>query len=210
MIALAVLLALSSPLLSQAPARSLDVNFIASAEVFRAATEEYTEIWAKEGPRIVAAMERQGTRFEPGPIEVSIYEGTSYSGERGRRPMLLRASYPAETKRGTLVHELAHRLAAGVPFKGDHHELIFLFVYDVWVDLWGQPFADGQVRIEGLRKGIVGLREHLEEHLGTASRRACQAPAGDPWRAPHSMTQRWVPEPWICAALPSRARAERP
>ena len=67
--------------------------------------------------------------------------------------MLLRASYPTETKRGTLVHELAHRLAADVPFKGDHHELIFLFVYDVWVDLWGQPFADDQVRIESLRKG---------------------------------------------------------
>ena len=42
--------------------------------------------------------------------------------------MLLRASYAEETKRGTLVHELAHRLAADVPFKGDHHELIFLFV----------------------------------------------------------------------------------
>jgi hypothetical protein len=69
--------------------------------------------------------------------------------------MLLRASYPEETKRGTLVHELAHRLAADVPFQGDHHELIFLFVYDVWVDLWGQPFADQQVRIEGLRKGIT-------------------------------------------------------
>jgi hypothetical protein len=25
----------------------------------------------------------------------------------------------------------------------------------VWVDLWGQPFADQQVRIEGLRKGLV-------------------------------------------------------
>ena len=33
--------------------------------------------------------------------------------------------------------------------------MIFLFVYDVWVDLWGKPFADQQVRIEGLRKGIV-------------------------------------------------------
>ena len=69
--------------------------------------------------------------------------------------MVLRASYEDETKRGTLVHELGHRLAADVPFKGDHHELIFLFVYDVWVDLWGKEFADGQVRIEGLRKGLV-------------------------------------------------------
>jgi hypothetical protein len=153
---LSVLLALSSPLLGQAPATSLQLNFTASAEGFRAATEEYRDIWAKEGSRIVAAMEKAtGLRFEPGPIEVSIYEGTSYSGERGGRPMLLRASYAEETKRGTLVHELAHRLAADVPFKGDHHDLIFLFVYDVWVDLWGQPFADGQVRIEGLRKGIV-------------------------------------------------------
>ena len=69
--------------------------------------------------------------------------------------MLLRASYQTDTKRGTLVHELGHRLAADVPFKSDHHELIFLFVYDVWVDLWGQEFADSQVKVEGLRKGIV-------------------------------------------------------
>ena len=153
---LSVLLALSSPLLGQAPATSPQLNFTASAESFRTATEEYRDIWSKEGSRIVSAMEKAtGIRFEPGPIEVSIYEGTSYAGERGGRPMVLRASYAPETKRGTLVHELAHRLAADVPFKGDHHELIFLFVYDVWVDLWGKPFADGQVRIEGLRKGLV-------------------------------------------------------
>ena len=150
------LLALSGPLLAQAPAPSLKVNFTASAEDFRAATEEYREIWAREGGRIVASMERAtGLRFEPGPIEVTVYEGTSYSGDRGGRPMFLRAGYQPETKRGTLVHELAHRLAADVPFKGDHHELIFLFVYDVWVDLWGQEFADSQVKVEGLRKGIV-------------------------------------------------------
>ena len=153
---LAALLTLSSPFLGQAPTPSLQLNFTASAESFSAATQEYRDIWAREGSRIVAAMERAtGLRFEPGPIEVSIYEGTSYSGERGGRPMVLRASYEDETKRGTLVHELGHRLAADVPFKGDHHELIFLFVYDVWVDLWGKEFADGQVRIEGLRKGLV-------------------------------------------------------
>jgi len=94
-IALPVLLALSTSVLAQAPATSLELRFTASAETFRAAT-----------------------------------------------------------KRGTLVHELGHRLAADVPFKGDHHELIFLFVYDVWVDLWGQSFADGQVKIESQRKGV--------------------------------------------------------
>jgi hypothetical protein len=175
-------MALSIPLHAQTPAASLEVKFTPSAENFREATEEYRDIWAKEGSRIVEAMQRAaGLRFEPGPIEVSVYEGTSYSGERGGRPMVLRASYPNETKRGTLVHELAHRLAADVPFKGDHHELIFLFVYDVWVELWGREFADQQVRIEGLRKGIVDYEaiwkrtlalpaaeraRRLQEHVG--------------------------------------------
>jgi hypothetical protein len=152
----ALLLGLAGHAYAQAPARPPAVNFTASADQFRGATDEYREIWAKEGARIVAAMERAtGLRFEPGPIDVSIYEGVSFAGGRGGRPMLLRASYPEPTKRATLVHELAHRLAAGVPFEGDHHELIFLFLYDVWVDLWGQSFADEQVKIESLRKGLV-------------------------------------------------------
>ncbi|HJU42905.1 MAG TPA: hypothetical protein VJ691_08820 [Vicinamibacterales bacterium] len=151
-----LVLTLGSHVLAQAPERPLVLNFTASADGFRDATEEYRAIWAREGPRIVAAMERlSGLGFEPGPIEVTIYEGVSFSGSRNGRPMFLRASYPEPTKRGTLVHELAHRLASEVPFKGDHHELIFLFVYDVWVDLWGQSFADAQVVIESGRKGIV-------------------------------------------------------
>src|SRR5215510_3772610 len=141
---------------AQDSARTLELTFTASADGFRAATDEYRAIWAKEGPRIVAEMERiSGLRFEAGPVPVTVYEGTSFSGQRGGPPMVLRASYPEPTKRGTLVHELGHRLAADVPFKGEHHELIFLFVYDVWVDLWGQAFADEQVKVEGLRKGIV-------------------------------------------------------
>src|SRR6476620_10553888 len=90
----------------------LQIDFTPSADEFRAATDEYRAIWAKEGPRIVAAMERiSGLRFEKGPVTASIYEGTSFSGEPGGRPMVLRASYPEPTKRGTLVHELGHRLA---------------------------------------------------------------------------------------------------
>jgi hypothetical protein len=141
---------------AQASAASLQLNFTASADSFRAATEEYRAIWAKEGSRIVASMERiSGLRFEKGPVDVSVYEGVSYSGAPGGPPMVLRASYPEPTKRGTLVHELAHRLANDVKVPVDHHELIFLFVYDAWVDLWGQAFADDQVAIESKRTGIV-------------------------------------------------------
>jgi len=60
---------LSSTLVAQERATPLQINFTASAESFRPAAKEYDEIWAAEGSRIVAAMERvTGLRFEPGPI----------------------------------------------------------------------------------------------------------------------------------------------
>ena len=134
---------------------TLDVKFAASADSFRAATEEYQAIWARDGSRIVVAMERAtGLQFEAGPIEVSVYEGTSLSGIRDQTPMRLRASYSTDTKRATLVHELGHRLIGHlVPGTFDDHPVIFLFIYDVWVELWGQAFADEQVSVERKRRG---------------------------------------------------------
>src|SRR5687768_2136104 len=107
-------------------------------------------------------MERvTGLRFEPGPIGAVIYEGPSFSGF-GERPMQLRASYSPATKRATLVHELGHRLIGDrVPRNIDHHSVIFLFVYDVWVELWGQAFADEQVAIEKKRTGGLADYEGL-------------------------------------------------
>ena len=70
---------LSSTLVGQERARPVQIDFTASAESFLPATKEYGEIWASEGPRIVAAMERAtGLRFEPGPIGAIIYEGASF------------------------------------------------------------------------------------------------------------------------------------
>src|SRR5438045_4753529 len=90
---------LSSRLVAQERTVPLQVNFTASAESFGAATREYRDIWAAEGPRIVATMERAtGLRFEPGPIRAVIYEGPSFSG-LGERPMQLRARDSPETTR---------------------------------------------------------------------------------------------------------------
>jgi len=135
------------------PAR-LQINFEPSGEQFVPAAKEYTELWASEGARIVEAMERATRlRFERGPIRANILEAASYSGY-GERPMQLRASYPEATKRATLVHELGHRLMGDlVPPSIEHHSIIFLFVYDVWVELWGQQFADEQVAVERRRTG---------------------------------------------------------
>ena len=91
--------------------------------------------------------------MERGPIRAIVYDGISNSGYRWI-PMRMRASYPPDTKRATLVHELAHRLISGYTTRDeDEHPIIFLFVYDVWVALWGQAFADAQVAVESRRTG---------------------------------------------------------
>ena len=123
---------------------------------FDAATDEYRGIWAAEGSRIVAAME-QTTKltFPERNVKAEIYEGTSFSG-RGGEPMLLRASYSASVKKGTLVHELGHRMNAQLktrPQGLDEHRLLFLYLYDLWENLYGKAFADSEVAWERTLKG---------------------------------------------------------
>lgn len=130
------------------------IDFQAESARFDPATEAYREIWRTEGERISAALEQAtGLEMEAGPIRAIVYEGISNSGYK-RQPMRMRASYPPDTKRATLVHELAHRLISDFVSKdGEDHPIIFLFVYDVWVQLWGREFADEQVAVESERRG---------------------------------------------------------
>ena len=134
------------------------VTFTAQSDSFTAAAREYTTIWNREGARIIAAMEQAtGIRFDSPPyadtaITAVVFEGVSNSGYR-ERPMMMRASYPEATKRATLVHELGHRLQIGVAGNEDEHEVLFLWLYDVWTTLWGKQFADEQVIVERARRG---------------------------------------------------------
>ena len=85
-----------------------------------------------------------------------VFEGVSNAGSRGM-PMYLRASYTADVKKATIVHELGHRLAApltSLPDGVDGHRVLNLFLYDVWDDLWGRAFADEQVVVEMGRRGV--------------------------------------------------------
>jgi hypothetical protein len=131
------------------------IEFTAEKPEFDAAAEEYRAIWAAEGARIVSSMERiTGLPWESNAIKAVVFEGISSSGY-GDIPMRLRASYPSDTKRATLVHELGHRIFSHfrLPSGVENHAVLFLFVYDLWVELWGQDFADAQVKVELQRGG---------------------------------------------------------
>jgi hypothetical protein len=135
----------------------VNMTFTAQDQSFTEATETYRRLWVDEGTRIVEAMERgTGLTLLETTVKAVIFEGPSRSG-LGDVPMYLRASYTADMKKATLVHEHGHRLIAQLrtrPADLDEHRVLNLFLYDVWESLWGKGFADAQVRIESGRTGL--------------------------------------------------------
>ena len=125
--------------------------------VFNAAVDEYRAIWSAEGNRIIGGMEQiSKLKFPEKGVKAQIYEGPSFSG-RGGAPMRLRASYESDEKKGTLVHELGHRMNAQLtirPQELDEHRLLFLYLYDLYVDLYGKEFADKEVAFGKTLKGL--------------------------------------------------------
>jgi hypothetical protein len=140
----------------QAPQVAIHFEPQSPTDAFVKAAAEYDALWKAEGARMVEAMERvTGVRFEERQINAVIYEAASFSGS-GSTPMRLRASYPVEVKKATLVHELLHRMLGGVRTTEeiDEHRKIFLVLYDIWVSLYGKEFADRNVVVESGRKGL--------------------------------------------------------
>jgi hypothetical protein len=133
------------------------INFKAESGQFNAATEEYRRIWQTEGDRMIAAMEQvTGLKFPEEEFNAVVFEGVSSSGF-GDEPMKMRASYPTEVKRATLMHEIGHRHQSQLrkrPKDIDEHRLLFLWLYEAWVKLYGQSFADDNVKVESARKGF--------------------------------------------------------
>src|SRR6185295_12070096 len=133
------------------------------------------EIWAREGAKITAAMEAaSGLKFEDREVKARVLEVASSSGY-GVIPMTLRASYPPDTKKATLIHELGHRLENELfPQDEDDHKYLFLWIYDVWVTLYGREFADAQVAIEKRRGGMYPAAWEFALSFTTAELRAAK------------------------------------
>jgi len=126
------------------------------------ATKEYEEIFKKDGQKITKAFEEIGDRkFKEKEIDILVYEGISTSGRKSE-PMKLRASYPHEVKKATLIHELGHRFLFDCEDKKqelDQHQILFLILYDIWTKLYGIKFANEQVKIESERKGFYDYKK---------------------------------------------------
>ena len=117
---------------------------------FAPSADEYRKLWQEEGGGIVAALERSaGLPFPAAPIEV-IVNGNSTMTAMDGRTIRFRAGYPRDFAKGTLAHELGHRLALRLPRTGemDDHRVLYLFLYDAWTDLYGRDFADAMVSRE--------------------------------------------------------------
>jgi hypothetical protein len=137
---------LALPLLPAAP----QLTFTPVEQRFAAASGEYRSLWCNEGTRIMAALEAvSGFPYPGGKVEVLVTNSTPMTAFGGRS-MSLKASYPLYYKRATMVHELGHRLAFTMPRTADldEHRLLYLFLYDVWDDLYGRDYADRMVAIE--------------------------------------------------------------
>lgn len=137
----------------------IDLRFIPifTDPEFLSAADEYQQIWATDGVRIVESLScHTGLTFLEKRIAVVVYEGVSFSGRNPTDIMKLRASYSYEVKQGTLVHELGHRLLFNLKRhdKQDEHVVLNLFLYDVWVELYGQDCSDRLVVVEKARSKL--------------------------------------------------------
>ena len=155
------------PALAQGTRVTLTFTPESKTPAFEAAAAEYRAIWEAEGVRVIVAMERlTRLRFPQKNIKIQVFEGASSAGllfnsagvpVRSRDPMRFRASYSADNKKGVLVHELGHRMNLNLrtrPQDLDEHRLLFLYLYDLYVDLYGREFADGQVAFGRTLKGL--------------------------------------------------------
>ena len=135
----------------------MQINFYPESDNldFEKAANEYKEIWKQEGQRITEVIEKiSELKFKEKDINALIYGDISYSS-----PLQLQAAISLTHKKGTIVHELCHRLLVANKIKWEKikgkngfnlltHRPVDLILYDIWVDLYNKEFAKKEVAYE--------------------------------------------------------------
>ncbi len=136
----------------------LQLNFYPESDKkeYIKAADEYSLIWKKEGIKIIESIENySGLAFKTKVINAVIFGGDqSYS-----YPLRLNYNYSFEIKKGILIHELCHRLMLDnnitikkqptlAEFTRKIHKRIFLILYDILIELYGEKYAKSHVAQE--------------------------------------------------------------
>lgn len=111
----------------------------------------YQRFWDKYQNKIIQSFkEHTGLTFQQKQVTVkTINEHTSRAGNTHKPMELNRHMIEEVDVGGNLIHELSHRLVIGNGIDTDSpawnyhcHRHIYLFLYDVWVDVLGKKAAD--------------------------------------------------------------------
>jgi len=132
-------------------------------EDYASIIEDYQKLWKKEGKRIVETIQKfSGLKFKESQINAIVYKGSLSARSR---PLSLHANVPEDVRKGTLVHELCHRVLAGnkVRIKFDDyknasleiHKVLNLILFDIWEELYEKKFADDMVAWESKSRSGV-------------------------------------------------------
>ncbi|MEK7646501.1 MAG: hypothetical protein AAB381_02300 [Patescibacteria group bacterium] len=123
----------------------LKINFYPESDLkdFAEAVTIFEKMWQEEGERITDTWERvTGLKFIETEINAVVADLKSCS-----HPLTLRYSNEYDFKKSTLVHELGHRIlyrresSAGNKTTFERHKFLFLVLYDVFCELYGQEFT---------------------------------------------------------------------
>ena len=148
--ALIVLIAVATSAKAQQPGPAL--SFFAADPEHSASADSARRMWEADGRRIVETLERvTGLRFQDKTITVIMRAAPASSGAAGSptSPLRLDVRYPIPM---SLIHELGHRLNQQLTrlppdlrtgHSGlDGHKLLYLYLYDAWVLLYGTEKAE--------------------------------------------------------------------
>lgn len=127
----------------------MQINFYPESDNnpdYEPAAKEYAKIWEDNEKLFTNALEKySGLKFKTKLINAVIFAGGDYS-----RPLRFNYSHEEYYKRSVLMHELCHRLLVdnnikisyGETASEEVHKVVYLFLYDAWVEALGQEIAE--------------------------------------------------------------------
>lgn len=146
----------------------MKINFYPESDspILEKAAKEYSALWKDEGEKIQAEIEKvSGLKFKKKIVNaVTVIDDVSYSV-----PLKLEADTTFQQKRGTLIHELCHRLFVendDLKIDFDYsdkdwnlklHKIIDLILFDICANLYGEKFANDLIKTEASLWGEEGI-----------------------------------------------------